>query len=150
MSRIKLRNGLQANLPNSGMLLGEPLVTTDRGTLHVATSPTVRIPIVPAIEQLETLPAVDGAADLLLIHDASSTGQKEKKITLNAFRTALNIPVSATDEKVSVVSGGAAGYLWGTDGSDGILRGSPSIALTKDAGNAYMAMAVDVIDGGTF
>ncbi|WP_020508544.1 hyaluronate lyase N-terminal domain-containing protein [Lamprocystis purpurea] len=150
MARIQLRGGLKSALPNSNLLAREPLVTTDRGTLHLATGGTTRIPVVPALDDLATIPAVDGAADFLLIHDASGAGQKETKITVNAFKTALNIPASSTDEKVAAVAGGTAGYLWGTDGSDGVLRGSASIALTKDAGNAFMALAVDVIDGGTF
>lgn len=148
--RIQLRRGLKANLPNSGLLAGEALVTTDRGTLHLATGTTTRVPVVPALDDLASIPAVDGAADFLLIHDASGTGQKETKITVDALKTALNIPAGSSDEKVAAVSGGTAGYLWGTDGTDGVLRGSASIALTKDAGNAYMALAVDVIDGGTF
>lgn len=150
MARLKLRGGLKSALPNSGLLEREPLVTTDRGTLHLATGATTRIPIVPAIDDLATIPAVDGAADYLLIHDASGSGQKECRITFNALKTALNIPAGSSDEKVAAVAGGTAGYLWGTDGSDGVLRGSPSIALSKDAGNGFMALSVDVIDGGTF
>lgn len=38
MARLQLRRGLAANLPTTGLLTGEPLVTTDRGNLHVATS----------------------------------------------------------------------------------------------------------------
>ena len=96
MARIQLRRGLKANLPTSGMLAGEAHVTTDRGTLHVATDATTKIPVVPAIDDLTTLSSVDGAADLLIIHDASATGQKEKKITFDSFKTALNIPIAST------------------------------------------------------
>jgi len=148
--RIQLRRGTKANLPNSNLLAGEVLVTTDRGTLHVATGATTKLPVVPALDDLATVAAINGATDFLLIHDADGTGQKEAKITIDAFKTALNIPAGAGDEKVAVVSGGTAGYLWGTDGTDGVLRGSASVVLTKDAGNAYMTLAVDVIDGGTF
>ena len=66
MARIQLRRGLKANLPTSGMLEGEAHVTTDRGTLHVATDATTKIPIVPAIDDLTTLASVDGTADLLI------------------------------------------------------------------------------------
>ena len=45
MARIQLRRGLKANLPTSGMLEGEAHVTTDRGTLHVATDATTKISI---------------------------------------------------------------------------------------------------------
>lgn len=150
MARLQLRRGLYTNLPTSGMLAGEPHVTTDRGTLHVATDATTKLPVVPAIDALSTLAAIDGAADLLIMHDASATGQKEKKITFDAFKTALNIPAGSSDEKVAVVAGGTSGYIWGTDGTDGVIRMNSSMSWTKDAGNAYVTLAVGTVDGGTF
>lgn len=150
MARIQLRRGLKANLPTSGMLAGEAHVTTDRGTLHVATDATTKIPVVPAIDDLTTLASVDGTADLLIIHDASATGQKEKKITFDSFKTALNIPVASTDEKVAVVSGGTSGYIWGTDGTDGVLRMNSSMSWSKDAANGFVTLAVGTVDGGVF
>lgn len=150
MARIQLRRGLKANLPTSGMLAGEAHVTTDRGTLHVATDATTKIPVVPAIDDLTTLASVDGTADLLIIHDASATGQKEKKITFDSFKTALNIPITSTDEKVAVVSGGTSGYVWGTDGTDGVLRMNSSMSWSKDAGNGFVTLAVGTVDGGVF
>lgn len=150
MARIQLKRGLKANLPTTGMLAGEPMVTTDRGTLHVATDATTKLPVVPAIDDLATLASIDGAADLILVHDADGTGQKEKKVTFNAFKTALNIPAGSSDEKVAVVSGGTSGYLWGTDGTDGVMRMNSSLAWTKDAGNAFVTLAVGDVDCGTF
>jgi hypothetical protein len=151
MARFQLKRGLKANLPTSGMLVGEPHITTDRGTLHVATDASTKLPIVPAVDDLATLASVDGASDLLLIHDASeSSSQKEKKITFNSFKTALNIPESSTDEKVAIVSGGTAGYIWGTDGTNGVIRLNSSLSWTKDSGNSYVTIAVDTVDGGTF
>ena len=150
MTRIQLKRGLKANLPTSGMLAGEVMVTTDRGTAHVATDPTTKLPIVPAIDDLSTLASVNGAADLILIHDADGVGQKEKKITFDAFKTALNIPAASTDEKVSVVSGGTSGYIWGTDGTNGVVRMNSSMSWTKDAGNAFVTLAVGDVDCGTF
>ena len=150
MARIQLRRGLKANLPTSGMLAGEAHVTTDRGTLHVATDATTKIPVVPAIDDLTTLASVDGTADLLIIHDASATGQKEKKITFDSFKTALNIPIASTDEKVAVVSGGTSGYIWGTDGTDGVLRMNSSMSWSKDAANGFVTLAVNTVDGGVF
>ena len=151
MARLQLKRGLKANLPTTGMLAGEPLVTTDRGTLHVATSATVKLPVVPAIDDLATLGAVSGAEDLLIIHDASeNAAQKEKKITFEAFKTALNIPAGASDEKVAVVSGGTAGYIWGTDGTNGVIRLNSSLSWTKDSGNGFVTIAVETVDGGTF
>ena len=150
MARIQLKRGLKANLPTSGMLPGEVMVTTDRGTAHVATDPTTKLPVVPAIDDLSTLASVNGAADLILIHDADGVGQKEKKITFDAFKNALNIPPTSTDEKVSVVSGGTSGYIWGTDGTNGVLRLNASMQWTKDAGNAFVTLAVGDVDCGTF
>ena len=141
MARIQLKRGLKANLPTTGMLAGEPMVTTDRGTLHIATDPTTKLPVVPAIDDLATLASV---------HDADGTGQKEKKVTFNAFKTALNIPAGSSDEKVAVVSGGTSGYIWGTDGTDGVIRLNSSLSWTKDAGNAFVTLAVGDIDCGTF
>ena len=132
------------------MLAGEVMVTTDRGTAHVATDPTTKLPIVPAIDDLSTLASVNGAADLILIHDADGVGQKEKKITFDAFKTALNIPTASTDEKVAVVSGGTSGYIWGTDGTNGVIRMNSSMSWTKDAGNAFVTLAVGDVDCGTF
>ena len=150
MARIQLKRGLKANLPTSGMLAGEVMVTTDRGTAHVATDATTKLPVVPAIDDLTTLASVNGAADLILIHDADGVGQKEKKITFNAFKTALNIPTASTDEKVAVVTGGTSGYIWGTDGTNGVIRMNSSMSWTKDAGNAFVTLAVGDVDCGTF
>ncbi len=150
MARFQLRRGLKSALPTSGMLAGEPLITTDRGSLHVATDATTKLPVVPAIDDLVTLASITGASDLLIMHDADGTGQKEKKITFEAFKTALNIPAGSSDEKVAVVSGGTSGYIWGTDGTDGVLRMDASMSWTKDAGNGYVTLAVGTVDGGTF
>ncbi len=150
MPRIQLKRGLKANLPAAGLLSGEPLVTTDRGTLHVATGATTKIAIVPAIDDLTTVAVVDGAADFLILHDASAAGQKEGKITVNAFRAAMNIPASDLDEKTAVVAGGTAGYIWGTDGTNGVFRMNASLAWTKDAGNGFVTLAVGDVDCGTF
>lgn len=151
MPRIQIKRGLKANLPTSGMLAGEQFYTTDRSTLHVATDATTRQPVVPPIDDLATMPAVDGTADLVLMHDASeTTGLKEKKITFDAFKAALNIPPASTDEKVAVVSGGTAGYIWGTDGTDGVIRMGTSMSWTKHASNGYVTIDVGVVDCGTF
>lgn len=151
MARFQVKRGLKANLPTDSMIAGELLVTTDRGTLHAATDTTTKLTIVPAVEDLTSMSAVDGAADLLLIHDASeASGQKEKKITFAALKTALNIPAESSDEKVAAVSGGTSGYIWGTDGTNGIIRMNSSMAWTKDDGNAFVTLAVGTVDCGTF
>ena len=151
MARLQLKRGLKAALPTTGMLAGEPMVTTDRGTLHVATDATTKLVVVPAVEDLSSMPAVDGAADFVMMHDASeAAAQNEKKITFDAFKTALNIPAGSTDELVAVISGGTAGYPWGTDGTDGVFRMGTSMSWAKDAGNAFVTLDVDIIDAGTF
>ena len=151
MPRIQIKRGMKANLPTAAMLAGEAHFTTDRGTLHVATGTTTRLPVVPALDDLATLAAIDGAADLVLIHDASeNAAPKDKKVTFDAFKTALNIPSSSSDEKVAVVSGGTAGYVWGTDGTNGVVRMNVSMGWTKDAGNGFVTLAVGDVDCGTF
>jgi hypothetical protein len=150
MARIQLRRGAFNNIPTSGNLAGEPIWTTDRHTFHVAVDATTVAPATPAVDQLSAIGAVDLANDLLLIHDQNATGQREKKITIQDFKNALNIPPSSTDEKVAVVAGGTAGYIWGTDGTDGVLRMGAGLSWTKDSGNAYVTLSVNVVDGGTF
>jgi hypothetical protein len=105
---------------------------------------------VPAVDDLGAIGAIDGAADLLMVHDASATGIKAKKITIADFKTALNIPNGDTDEKVAVVAGGTAGYIWGTDGTNGVIRLNSSMEWTKDAGNGFVTLAVGTVDLGTF
>lgn len=150
MPSLQHKRGLKANLPSSALLAGEIYLTTDRHTAHFPTDATTMAPIVPAIDDLTAMGAVDGAADLLIMHDASATGVRERRITVDAFRTALNIPTGSTDELVAVVSGGTAGYVWGTDGTDGIIRMNTSMTWTKDAGNGFVTLAVGAVDCGTF
>ena len=150
MPRIQVKRGLYTNLPTTGMLAGEQFYTTDRSTMHVATDATTKAPIVTPIDQLATLASIAGSADYLMLHDGDGTGVKEKKMSFDNFKTALNIPAGSTDEKVAVVSGGTAGYLWGTDGTDGVLRMNSSMISTKDVGNGYMTLAVNIVDCGTF
>ena len=150
MPRLQTRRGAKSALPSSGMLAGELHVTTDRGSLHVATDATTIIPVVPAIDDLSALASINGAADFLLMHDADGSGQKEKKVLFNDFKTALAIPAGSSDEKVAVASGGTPGFLWGTDGTDGVLRMNTSMSWTKDGGNAFVTLAVGTVDGGTF
>lgn len=148
--RIQLKRGLHANLPTSGLLVGEALITTDRGNLLVGLDTTTKINITPAIDQLSTLASINASADLMILHDADATGQKEKKMTVEAFKASLNIPAASTDEKVAVVSGGTAGYLYGTDGTDGVMKMGSSMQWTKDVANGFVTLDVNIIDGGTF
>lgn len=150
MPTVQHKRGLKANLPSAGMLAGELFLTTDRNTAHFATGATTKVAIVPAIDDLTTLASVNGAADFILMHDADGAGVREKKILFNDFKIALAIPAGSADEKVAVVSGGTPGFIWGTDGTDGILRMNTSMGWTKDAGNGFVTLAVGAVDCGTF
>jgi hypothetical protein len=151
MPTVQIKRGIKANIPTSSLLAGEQFFTTDRNGLHVAIDATTTKPVVPPIDDLATLASIDGTADLLIVHDASeAAAAKEKKITFNAFKTALNIPVGSSDEKVAAVAGGTAGSLWGTTGADGVLRMSASMSWAKDASNNFVTLAVGTIDCGTF
>lgn len=150
MATIKFKRGLKAALPTTGMSAGEHFFTTDRKSLHIAHDATTQFPVVPPLDDLTTLASVNGATDFLLMHDADGVGIKEKKILFNDFKTALAIPAASTDEKTAVVSGGTPGYLYGTNGTDGVLRVSSALSLTKDGGNGFMTVDVATIDCGTF
>lgn len=149
MPRIQIKRGLKANIPTSSMLAGEQHYSTDRSSLHIATDATTTHPVVPPIDDLGTMGAISGADDLLIMHDASATGIKEKKVTFNDFKSALNIPAGATDELVAVVAGGTAGYLYG-DGTNGVLRMGSSMSWTKDSANGYVTLVVGTVDCGSF
>lgn len=150
MPSLQIKRGLFAALPTSGMLPGEQFWTTDRRAMAVALSPTTRGFVVTPIDQLEALSTIAPAADFLMIHDGDGTGVKEKKMSFADFKAALNIPAGASDEKAAVTAGGTSGYLWGTDGTDGILRLNNSLAWTKDASSAFVTLRVETIDAGTF
>lgn len=150
MPSLQIKRGLAANLPTSGMLPGEQFWTTDRNAMFVALSPTTKAPVLPPVDQLETLATIAPAADFIMVHDADAAGVKEKKMTFAAFKTALNIPAGSSDEKAAVAAGGASGYLWGSDGTDGILRLNNSLAWTKDPASAFVTLRVETLDAGTF
>lgn len=150
MAKVQHKRGVKANLPSTSLNAGEIYLTTDRHTAHFPTDATTMNTLVPAIDDLVTLAAVDATNDLMLIHDASGTGVKEKKITVQGLKDAMNIPDGDTDEKVAVVSGGTAGYVFGTDGTDGIIRVGSTLSMTKDASNNFVTLDVIAIDGGTF
>ena len=150
MPNVQHKRGLKSALPSSGLLAGQLYFTTDRQTAHIPTDATTMVPVVPAVEDLTAIGTITTASDLLLIHDADATGVKEKKVTVASLKTALNIPEASSDEKVAVVSGGTAGYIWGTDGTDGVIRMNTSMAWTKDAGDGFVTLAVGNVDCGTF
>lgn len=151
MANIRIKRGLKASLPSSGMAAGEPMVTTDRGTLHVATAADAKLPVVPAVDDLQTLASIEGSSDLIMLHDASEeSGQKEKKITFAEFKNALNIPEASTDEMVALSSGGTSGYLFGTDGTDGVVAMGEGLSWALNGEGTQAVLSLDTIDGGTF
>jgi hypothetical protein len=150
MPSIRHKRGLKANLPSAGLSVGELYLTTDRRTIHFPVDATTMVGAVPAIDDLTVIGSINGAADLLMIHDADGVGVKEKRVTFNDFKAALAIPPASTDERAAVVSGGTPGFIWGTDGTDGILRMNTSLSWTKDSGNAFVTLAVNNVDCGTF
>jgi len=148
---IRLRRGTRANLPASGLAIAEPLFSTDRHTLHVAEDATTPVPVVPAIDELTTLSGVNATDDFLIMHDASATGVHEKKITFQAFKSALNIPETSTDELVAASDGGEAGYLWDNAGSGGVLRVGDGLDYSLDATNGdFVTIALDLNLSATF
>lgn len=140
---IKLRQGLKAALPTTGMAIGEPLFSTDTKELNIADSETTTVPVGIDMAKHAAIGAVDNA-DLVLMHDVSEAAgaPKNKKITFGDFKSALNIPSSSSDEKVAAAAGATAGYL-GTNGSDGILRAGNGLKMAPGAANAYVTMSLN-------
>lgn len=139
---LKLRQGTKANLPTTGMTVGEPLWCTNTLELYVADAATTKVPINIDLAALGALGAV-ATDDLLYMYDTSAgaTDPKGKKITFDDFKTALNIPPGSTDEKVACASGATAGYL-GTDGTDGVLRAGTGLSMTAASQNTHTTMAL--------
>jgi len=139
---LKLRQGLKAALPTTGMVVGEPLYCTDTQELYIASGATTKIPVLIDLPALSALGAV-ADDDLLYMTDTSvaAGSPRGKKIAFSDFKTALNIPAGSTDEKVSTASGATAGYL-GTDGTDGILRAGTGVSMTAGGANAYVTMSL--------
>lgn len=142
---FQIKRGLSQNLPTSGMLPGEGHLALDRGSLHYATSATTTIPVVPPIEMLADIDAVDLANDYLIIHDASATGVKEKRVLASQFKEDLDILVG----KVAVSATSTPVYLW-EDGTSGAIRNSTSVVVEVDASGEFVTLNVAAIDCGTF
>jgi hypothetical protein len=88
-----------------------------------------------------TLKSALGLGTAAYIDDASVTGGPYGR------QNGSWVNVVATDEKVSTSSGGTPGYIWGTTGTDGILRVDNSMSYTKDSGSAFVTLGVSAIDG---
>lgn len=140
---IKLRQGLKAALPTTGMTLGEPLYCTDTNELYVATGATTKKTAVVDLSDLATLASGDVVAgDLMYMYDIGATGVKARAITFDNFKTALNIPAGSTDELVAVKSGQAAGYLFqNSTGNDGVLRAGNGLGFTDS--NSFVTLALN-------
>lgn len=137
---LKLRQGLVAALPTTGLTVGEPLFATDSQEIYVAASPAATIAPSFNIATYSPLGAVDNL-DLIAMHDVSAGALKARKITFGDFKAALNIPATSTDEKVAAASGATAGYL-GTNGNDGILRAGNGLSMIAGGANAFVTLAL--------
>jgi len=141
---IKLRQGLKAALPSSGIVVGEPLYCTDSKEIYIGDSTTTYFPLVVDLESLSAMVNTDVAtSDLIYMFDVSQTSGavKARKITFNEFKIALNIPVGSSDEKVAVKSGQTAGFLYqNSTGNDGVLRAGTGISLTDNS--TYITAAI--------
>jgi hypothetical protein len=71
MVRLQLKRGLKQDLPNSGLLEGEPLVALDTGELFIAVAEDDIIPVVPAIEHLNLVSPME-EQDSFMIYDHSA------------------------------------------------------------------------------
>lgn len=143
MITLKLRQGVKASLPTTGMAVGEPLFCTDTEELYVATGATTKVPVKTDLEPLTAIGTV-AADDLLLISDTSvaAGSPRQKKIAFSDFKTALSIPEGSADEKVAAASGATAGYL-GTNGADGILRvDAAGLKMVAGGSNAYVTLGL--------
>jgi hypothetical protein len=143
---IKLRQGLKAALPSTGMTLGEPLYTTDTQELYVATGTTTKKPVNIDLNDLANLAAVDIANDdLLYIYDVSqsATSVKARKLTFANLKTALNIPPGSSDELVATKNGQTAGFLFqNSAGNDGVLRAGNGLGFTD--GGSFVTLAITI------
>lgn len=149
MAIIRLKNGLAAGLPTSSLNAGEMLVTTDALNAWFSVDASTLKTLTPAVESLtELLGAdMDNATDFLMVHDASATGQKEKRMSIAEFKSTF---AAASDEKVSAVAAGTPGYLFGTDGTDGVLRAGAGLSFSLDVSDDFVTLNVTEINGGTF
>lgn len=149
MAIIRLKNGLAAGLPTSSLNAGEMLVTTDALNAWFSVDASTLKTLTPAVESLtELLGAdMDNATDFLMVHDASATGQKEKRMSIAEFKSTF---AAASDEKVAAVATGTPGYLFGTDGTDGVLRAGAGLEFSLDVSEDFVTLNVTEIDGGTF
>jgi len=144
--RIKVRQGLKAALPTTGMEVGEPLFCTDTQELYFATAATTKVPVKTDLEPLDAIGTIAND-DLLLMSDTSvaAGSPRQKKVAFSDFKTALNIPAGSSDEKVATASGATAGYL-GTNGTDGVLRtDAAGLKMVAGGSNAYVTLGLSFV-----
>ncbi len=148
---IKLRQGLKAALPSTGMTEGEPLWCTNTQELYMATAATTKVPVAIDIAAFGAIGAIE-TGDLIYMYDISqaATAPKARKVTFGDLKTALNIPAASTDEKVATASGATAGYL-GTDSTaavpgTGVLRAGHGIEMKAGAANAFTTLHIHFPD----
>ena len=64
--------------------------------------------------------------------------------------TGVQIDAALTKANSATQPGDLVGFIWGTDGTDGIFRMNTSMYWSKDAGDAFVTLAVGAVDCGTF
>ena len=74
--------------------------------------------------------------------------------TIGTDKVVPDAMTKSNSQKFTLISIGAEGKVgvqaYGTDGTDGVIRLNSSMSWTKDAGNAFVTLAVGDIDCGAF
>lgn len=86
------------------------------------------------------------------LHNVKITAPSNGQILAYNESTQLweNTTADLNDEKVAVTPEGPPGYLWGSQGTDGVLRTNNSLTIQKDINNSFVQLAVADVDFGTF
>lgn len=84
-----------------------------------------------------------------LITDENRLGVGTSASSYSSFATKEEVE-AVPDKKVAVTPVGDGGYLWNTDGTDGVIRTNSSLTITKDINDSFIQLAVADVDFGTF
>ena len=84
------------------------------------------------------------------LHNVSISNPEDKQVLAYNGSTGLWENQDQIDEKVAITPNGTPGYLWGENGSDGVIRTNSSLTVQKDINNSYIQLAVGDVDFGTF
>lgn len=84
------------------------------------------------------------------LHDVSIDSPEDKQVLAYNSGTGLWENQDQIDKKVAITPDGTPGYLWGENGSDGVIRTNSSLTVQKDINNNFIELAVGDVDLGTF